>query len=72
MERKMGVFTKSMIALLVFAPWLARSEERPEETETERVRNYGRPAIATRMTGWHQYPSTSVLRADLEAFRRRP
>jgi hypothetical protein len=72
MERTMGVFTRSIIALMVIAPWRERNASRVEKAEAEGARHEERLGSATRMTGWREPPSTSVLRPDLEAIRRRP
>ena len=67
----MGVFTKSMIGVLLVAmPWRWRSES--EDLEAELARREESTPRPTRQTCWRHYPSSSVLRADLEAMRRHP
>jgi hypothetical protein len=65
----MGVFSERIFGMFLAMPWRSRSASSAPKTEALAVaRDESKPA-PTWQTGRDQSPSTSVMRADLEALR---
>ena len=67
----MGVFAKNTLAAILAAPWRAGTGSSATDAGAAGHHDH-RASVTTRMTEWDHYPSSSVLREDLEAIRRRP
>jgi hypothetical protein len=69
----MGVFTRGVAAVLLLAmPWRWHSDADTTEGQSPGASREPDTPTPTRLTEFDKYPSSSVLRADLEAIRRRP
>jgi hypothetical protein len=66
----MGVFAERIYAVFCLLPW--RSENASADLETHGASKERLVPVPTRVTSYWTAPSSSVLRADLEAMRRRP
>ena len=66
----MGVFAERIYAVFCLRPW--RSSKAPADLETHGVLKERLVPVPTRVTSYREYPSSSVLSADLEAMRRHP
>lgn len=66
----MGVFAERIYAVFCLRPW--RSKDASAYLETHGAPRVRLVPVPTRVTSHREYPSSSVLRADLEAMRRHP